>query len=146
VFLQAKLRGIADPRTLVIVWKYLNFKRISFSSVDDLDNAPEGSISPDIILVSDQKLKELKNYIIRVKKNEKYINYIQIVVYISRRIILVELIGKYIKERNIKIIILIKKQKKQLFQLSLKNQFINLFFPKTIKYKNKQLSKKTKSI
>jgi hypothetical protein len=64
------------------------------------DDAPEGDAGPDIISASDQRLRKLKTRIISDEEDEKSIRQWRIAVRISKRVSLVELIGKYIEERD----------------------------------------------
>jgi len=142
VALRAKLGRIADTVTLATVWDYLNYKRTPLSSTDDCADASEQDASPDISS-SDQRLRELKNRIVRDEKEEKSLNHRRIAVRISKRVALAELIGRYIKEREARRAVPKKRRKKQLPRSSPKDRFTDLLFPETIKYK---VDKKTKGM
>jgi len=71
--LRAKLGRIADAVTLATVRDYLRYQRTPRSSVDDLDDAPEGGAGLDIISASDQRNRELRNRIISSEKDEELI-------------------------------------------------------------------------
>jgi hypothetical protein len=141
--LRAKLGMIADTVTLATVWDYLKNKRTPLSSTDDCADASEQDVSPDISS-SDQRLRELKNRIVRDEKEEKSINRRRIAVRISKRIALAELIGRYIQEREARRAVPKKRRKKQLPRSSPKDRFTDLLFPETIRYKGEQLGKKEK--
>ncbi|KAF8855966.1 hypothetical protein BDZ45DRAFT_745972 [Acephala macrosclerotiorum] len=144
--LRAKLGRIADTATLATVWNYLNYKRTPLSSADDCVESSKQDSSPGIISASDQRLRELKNRIVRDEKKKKFVNHRRIVVRISKRVALAELIGKYIEERNAKRAVPKKRRKKQLPQSSPKDRFTDLLFPDTVKYKGEKLDEKTKSM
>jgi hypothetical protein len=96
--LRAKLYRIVDIETLATIWDYLNYMRTLLPSIDDYTNALEQDIGPNTISALDQRLRELKNYIVRDEKVEKSIKYLRIAIHISKRVALVELIGRYIEE------------------------------------------------
>ncbi|KAF8846475.1 hypothetical protein BDZ45DRAFT_790108 [Acephala macrosclerotiorum] len=73
--LRAKLGRIADTAILATVWDYLNYKRTPLSSVDDCVESSEQDSNPGIISASDQRLKKLKNRIVKNEKKKKFINH-----------------------------------------------------------------------
>jgi len=113
------------------------------------DYSDAGSnLGPDVPLPSssDQRLRELKNCIIRQEETDKLINITRLVARLSKRVYLAELIGKYIEETAARKAELKTKRMKNLRRLSVNDRFTDLLFPETIKCKGKQLSEKEKSL
>lgn len=131
----AKLGSIANTATLVTIRNYLNYKRTVLSSADDYTDAWEQYRGPHIISNLDQRLRELKNRIVRDEKEEKSIKHRRIAVRISKRVALAELINRYIEEREARRAVPKKRRKKLLPQSSLKDRYIDLLFPETVMYK-----------
>ncbi len=98
--------------------------------------------SQPTISASDQRLRGLKSRIVRDEKAEKTIKHLRVAVRISKRMALVELIGRYIEESEAWKAMPKKRRKMQLPGSSPKDRFTDLLFPETIKYKDEQLGKK----
>lgn len=134
VHLRSKLRSTADAATLKSIRKYLKYKQNPPSAVEDCADASEQDESANISS-SHQRLRKLKNRILRDEKDEDFVGQRQIATRISKRVALAELIGSYIEEKEAWKATPKKIRKKK---LPPKNQFTDLLFPETIKYKGKK--------
>ena len=145
--LRAKVQMIADTVTLRDAWHFFNYMGTPPSFTTDYSDAGS-NLGPDVPLPSssDQRLRELKNCIIRQEETDKLINITRLVARVSKRVYLAELIGKYIEETAARKAELKKKRMKNLRRLSVNDRFTDLLFPETIKCKGKQLSEKEKSL
>jgi hypothetical protein len=90
---------IADIVTLRDAWHFFNYMGTPPSFITDYSNTGL-NLGPDVplSLSSDQRLSELKNYIIRQEETDKFINITRLVARVSKRVYLAELMGKYIEE------------------------------------------------
>ena len=93
----------------------------------------ERSGGPDKIPTRDRRLKQLKFLIKDGLEKEKSLETPRIVLQVSRRVHLVELIAKYTEEIEAEKAALKKRQRP-----SVKERFTDLLFPHTIKYKSKK--------
>jgi hypothetical protein len=135
VDLRAKLRRIADTRTLRAVWEYLRAQRTPLSSADSYIDPLEHDVDPGPILASDERLRMLKYCIVRDEKAERTVRNLAVAFRISKRVALAELIGRYIEERDARRA-MTKTQRKVLGpRSSVKDRFTDLLFPETIQYK-----------
>ncbi len=143
--LRAKAEMIGDRVTLEDAWQFFNYKRTLRSfSTNCSDAGPNSVLDVPVSSSSDQRLKELKNGIVRAEDKEKSIEIMKIVTSVSKRVYLAELIGKYIEETAARKAEPKKKLMKNLRPLSVKNRFTDLLFSETIKCKGEQSSKKEK--
>jgi hypothetical protein len=129
--LRAKLLIIRDIVTRVTIRDYVIYTATPPPSVDDYTDASEGDLGPDIILALDRRHKVLKDYIVQDETAEKTIKYLGVVIRISKRVALAELIDSYIKERDARTAIPKKQRRRELPRLSPKDYFINLLFLET---------------
>lgn len=139
--LRAKVQQSADRATLVNAWHYFNYIGTLLYFTADCGDALGRNTSPDVASATDQRLKELKNRIVREEEAEKSIKVTRMVVHVSKRVYLVELVAKYIEETEARKAEPKKRRKKNLRRLSPKDRFTDLLFPETIKDQGEQVSK-----
>jgi hypothetical protein len=137
--LRAKLRRIADTRTLTAVREYLRAQRTPLSSADCHIDPSEHGADLGPISASDERLRMLKYCIVRDEKAERTARNLAVAFRISKRVALAELIGRYIEERDARRA-MTKTQRKMLGpRSSVKDRFTDLLFPETIQYKKGHL-------
>jgi hypothetical protein len=100
--LRLKVQRIADVETLEWAREYLSFKRnptlyVSNKANEDISRQIG---SPDIVETSDQMLRELRDYIERDEETKKSLKVSSRKAQVLERLHLVELIGRFIKERD----------------------------------------------
>lgn len=100
-------------RKLATLWDYLKRQRTPLYSADDCADALEQETGLDTISASDQRLRVLKNCIVRNEKAEKTVKYLGVAVPVSKGVALAELIGSYIEEREARRAVPKKKRKMQ---------------------------------
>jgi hypothetical protein len=131
VALRAKLYIIGDIVICAAIRDYINYMAMPPPFADDYADALKGDLGPNTILASDQRHKVLKDRIIRDETAKKTIKYLGLAIRISKRVALAELISSYIKERDARIAMPKKRQRRELPRLLLKDCFINLLFLET---------------
>lgn len=99
-------------------------------------DALERSAGTDKIPTRDRRLKQVKFILEDGWEKEKSLNVTRIVLQISRRIHLVELTAKYMQEIEAE-----RAAPKKRRQPSVKERYVDLLFPHTIKYKRKKARK-----
>lgn len=75
---------IGNTATLVTIEDYIKYIGTPPAFVDVCADAPEGDASLDTILASDQRLRVLKDRIVRDEAVEESVKYLKIAVRISR--------------------------------------------------------------
>lgn len=140
---RAKLSRIADDRTITALWEYLQFKKTVLASTNDSSicaDAAEADTCLDSVSASHRRLMELKTCIIRNEQEEKSLKLRRLSVRITKRVALVELIGKYIEERDAWRATPKRIRRKQPSQPSLKDRYTDLLFPEAMKSEDEQLT------
>jgi hypothetical protein len=99
---------------------------------------------PHLATASDRRLKQLKFLIESEIETEKSLKTSRMVVWVSKRVHLVELTGRYMEENEAKTAAPKTRRDRELPRLSPMDRFTDLLFPETIKLKTKQASKKKK--
>ncbi|KAG9240383.1 hypothetical protein BJ878DRAFT_483897 [Calycina marina] len=131
--LRAKVDMIGNTATLVSIEAYVKYATTTPSSFEACIYGSADNMNPDAISASNQRLRTLKDCILRMEAAEKSVKHLRIAFRISKRVALAELVGQYIKERQTRTATPKKRRKGQSpSQLSLKNHFTNLLFPETI--------------
>ena len=108
------------------------------SFTDDWANTAEPDASGDVASVPDQRLKELKRYILRDEERENSLKMLRMVVWVSKRVHLVELTDRYMEESEAKKATPKRKRDRKLSRQSPMDRFTDLLFPETIKFKSKR--------
>jgi hypothetical protein len=141
--LRGKVQMIADRETVENAWHVFNYMAAPLSSLPSCSSA-----APDLVVTvssaspSDERLKELKKYIVREEEKEKQFKTAKSLARLSKRVYLAELIGKYIEETEARKAEPRKKRRKMLRRLSVNDRFTDVLFPETAEWKGEQPSKK----
>jgi hypothetical protein len=144
--LRSNIQRIADIETLTWACKFFSIIRNPTPYVNNKANKYlAGQIgSLNTVTTSDQRLRELRDYIERDEETEKSIKVSKRMVGVLKRFHLAELIARFIEERDTWETAPKKRRKPNETRLSPLDRFVNILFPETIKYKGKNISQEEK--
>lgn len=91
----------------------------------------------DVITASDQRLRELKDYIVKDEEKKKLIETFKKMIQVSKKLHLTELIDRFLKKDN-KRVQEKKRQKRNSLCVSIIDRFVNLLFAEIKTFKNKK--------
>ena len=144
--LRSKCQMIADVETLEWTREYLSSIQNPTLCVSNKANEdiPRQIGSLDIVTASDQRLRELKDCIIRDEKTKKSPNVSTRNAQVSERLHLAEMISRFIEERDAWKTTPKKRRKRNEIRLSPRDRFVNVLFPETMKHKGERISQEKK--
>ena len=116
-----------------IIEDFLKYIAKPSSYSDSRCNNSTADQDPDTTSASDRRLRELKDYIICLETAERMMKCLRVVIRISKRVALAEMISRYLEERDARAAMLRNRRKLELPRSSPKDRFTDLLFPDTCK-------------
>lgn len=137
--LRSKMQKIASAETLAWAWQFFSIMRNPSPCLGDKDYQDniDQTQRVDVITASDQRLRELKDHIVKDEEKEKLIETSKRMVQVSKRLHLAELIGRFLEEDDRRAAEK-KRRKKNSPRVSTIDRFANLLFPEMETSKGKK--------